>query len=381
MRLTGVTWRGYILPFRDRFVISDSRATSRFGLLIFLQTGDGLVGVGEASPVGTGSLDDVRKIADVLERIVPRLLERDTDSMGETISAWEMSAPLRFGLETALLDLQGQARGLPLAVLLGGKPSAIAVNALIATESLEEAVAEARKVVELGFTSLKLKVGRRELDDDEALVSSVRQAIGPEVRLRLDPNQAWDRDQAIESIQRLSRYKIEYVEQPVPAVDIASLAEVGRAVPVPVAADESLGSLEDLHRLLSANAADIFILKAARLGGLKAALDVAKVVIETRRSVVVTTSLESDIGIAASAHLAAAVSADALAQGLATGLLFKENLVSPRLLPANGMLATPNGPGLGVKVDAVLLRKYGVDVMGSAGSSSGLREYLSARRS
>jgi o-succinylbenzoate synthase len=280
-----------------------------------------------------------------------------------------------------LLDLRGKSEGRSLTALLGGKPSSLAVNALIAAESAKQAAAEAIEAVRLGFGSLKLKVGRGTLDNDEDLVSAVRQAVGPGVKLRLDPNQAWGTSQAIESIRRLSRYQLEYVEQPVAAADVAGLAEVRRSVPVPVAADESLGSLNDFRHLLRADAADVFVLKAARLGGMKSSLEIAKAAIKAGKSVVVTTSLESDIGVAASAHLAAAVSAHSMAHGLATGLLFDAGLTAPRLLPANGALKTPDGPGLGMKADPALLNKYAIDITGSAGSLSGLEDYVQSRRS
>ena len=224
-------------------------------------------------------------------------------------------------------------------------------------------------------------MGGSTLAEDEKRVSALRRAVGPRVKLRLDPNQAWSVSRAIESINQLSRYQLEYVEQPVTAVDIAGLAEVRRSVPVAVAADESLGSLDDLHRLLSAGAADIFIIKVSRLGGLRVGLEVATEVLKAGHSVVVTTALESGVGIAASAHLAAALPAQPHAHGLATGLLFAQDLAYPLLLPANGRLMTPDGSGLGVKVDAMLLRKYGIAVMGSAGSLSGLDEYLSSQLS
>ena len=141
-----------------------------------------------------------------------------------------------------------------------------------------------------------------------------------------------------------------------------------RAVSVPVAADESLGSLDNLNQLLSANAAGIFILKAARLGGLKRTLEVARAVLKAGRQVVVTTSLESDVGVAASLHLAAVLPSQSHAHGLATGLLFVEHLNSSPLLPVNGMMQTPTSSGLGVKVDSNMLNKYRSDIMGSAGS-------------
>ncbi|MBI2850448.1 MAG: o-succinylbenzoate synthase [Chloroflexi bacterium] len=368
MRLTGITWHGYELPFRHRYVTFGSRANSRFGLILFLYTSEGVFGVGEASPVGTSSADEILRTADVLERISPELLGCETGTLEDTISARDIPAALRFGLETALLDITGKARGCSVATLLGGRPASLPVNAIISAESAENAVAEALEAIAVGFNCLKLKVGSGKPDEDEALVSEVRRAVGQEVKLRLDANQAWDVGQAIESLRRLARYEIEYVEQPVPAADIGGLAEVRRAVPVPVAADESLGSLDNLRRILNAGAADIFILKAARLGGLRTTLAVANTALRAGDSVVVTTSLESSVGIAASAHLAAALPPATLSQGLATGLLFSDDLISPPLLPALGRLETPSAPGLGVKVNADMLRKHGINIMGSVGS-------------
>lgn len=377
MRLTGIAWRGYALPFSRKYVTSESQAISRWGLLLFLITSDGLVGIGEASPVGTGSPDEVRAIADALERITSDLIEIDSDTLEESLPERSLPAPLRFGIETALLDIRGQAKGLSITGLLGGKPSSLSVNALITAESAEQAAIEAREAVELSFTSLKLKVGGNSLREDEKMVSAVREAVGSEVKLHLDPNQAWSVEQAIESIGRLSRYQIEYIEQPVAASDIARLAEVRRSVPVPVAADESLGSPGDLRCLLDTGAVDIFIIKAARLRGMKAGLEVATEAIKSGYSVVVTTSLESGVGIAASAHLAAALPEQPYSHGLATGLLFDQDLTIPRLVPAKGTLVSPADPGVGVKADAALLGKYGTAVMGSAGSLSGLQKYLS----
>ncbi|MBI4267122.1 MAG: mandelate racemase/muconate lactonizing enzyme family protein [Chloroflexi bacterium] len=381
MKLTGLAWRGYALPFRREYVTSWNRATVRRGILVFLETDGCLGGVGEASPAGTPGTDEIRRIATITERLAPGLLGKDISELEAAASGWDIPASLRFGLETALLDIRGRASRRPLTARLGGRPRPLAVNSLVAAESPEQASIEAREAVERGFTSLKLKVGRGSPERDEALVLAVRRVVGPRVKLRLDANQAWDRQGAIESIRRLERYDIEYIEQPVPAADTAGLAAVRSAVAMPVAADESLGSMSDLQELLRADAADTFIIKAARLGGLTAALDISKAAIAAGSSVVVTTSLESGVGIAAGAHLAAALPVQPYAHGLATGALFSEDLVSPPWLPSNGMLTVPGTPGLGVRVEPPLLEKYGTGIMGSAGSLSGIREYLSARRS
>ncbi len=343
MKVTGVAWQGYALPFVDQYSTSTGSARLRSGLLVWLRTADGIVGVGEASPVGPGTERDVREAASALEMLSARLLRAGTEEIPVVLK--HSSPEVRFGLDAALLDIEGQAEGCAIAVLLGGKPSTFSVNTLIAASTPQQAVAAACEAVKQGFSSLKLKVAQGTLAQDEALVSAVRQSVGPVVKLRLDPNQAWSVQQAIAAISRLSRFDIEYVEQPVR--DITGLAEVRRAVFVPIAADESLASMADLHRLLDAGAADLFILKAARLGGLRPTLDIARAALEAGKPVVVTSSLESSIGIAASAHLASALPPSPFARGLATAALFKHDLASPAVLLEKGMLSTPGGPGLG----------------------------------
>lgn len=378
MKISGIGWHGYALPFRKRYVSAGSAANTRLGLLVFLRTSDGITGTGEASPVGVGSLAEVGGIVSTLRNIAPRLSENHIDA-AERIIFDGLPPALSFGLETALRDIRGQYAGAPLAALFGGKPSKLAVNAIIISESPEQAASEARDAVESGFKCVKLKVGSGTLEHEEAMVAAVRRAIEPDTQIRLDANRAWSVGQAIESIRRLSQYELEYVEQPVAAADIAGMAEVRRAVPVPLAADESLGSIVDLHRLLDTGAADVFIIKAARLGGFRKSLRIMNEAIERGHRVVVTSSLESGIGVAAGAHLAAVLPPQPKAHGLATGFLLEDDLLSTGWSPANGFLQTPTNPGLGLQVNVASLRKYSSGIIGSAGSLIGLEEYLAVR--
>ncbi len=374
-KITGIGWHGYAVPFRKRFVSAGFTADTRFGLLVFVRTSGGMLGIGEASPVGAGSAAEVEGIVSALHKIASRLQEVHLDAAPRLI-AEGLPAPLSFGLETALSDIRGQESGVAVTALFGGRPSAVKVNALVISESPEEAAVEATAAKESGFSCVKLKVGKNTLEQDEAVVASVRQALGPEVLIRLDANQAWSVEQAVESIRVFSRYNIEYVEQPVKADDIAGMAKLRGSVRVPLAADESLGSYMDLHRLLDAGAADIFIVKAARLGGFRKSLLIAGEAMERGHRVVITTSLESGIGIAASVHLAAALPPQPKVHGLATGGLLEDDLLAGKWLPVEGTLRIPDKPGLWFTVDTAALKKYSSGIIGSVGSPAGLEQYL-----
>lgn len=369
MRLARVAWQGYAVPFARTYATSGARDTMRYGLLLFLQAEDGTTGLGEASPVGPGSRREVDALAAALAALPPHLLTMDPANPAAIRSLPTGLAPvLRFGLGTALLDLQGQARGCSVTALLGGQPGLIPVNALVAEESPRAAAAQAAALVALGFTSLKLKVALGSLEQDEALVAAVRGAVGAGTRLRLDANGGWTVQQAVEAIRRLARHGLEYVEQPVGGHDLEGMKTVRAAVPVPVAADESIASAKDAARVLAAGAADILVVKAGRLGGLDMAIEVLRLAAEANTPAVVTSSLEAGVGLAAAAHLAATLPSGPFAHGLATGTLLESDLLTSPIKPTAGMLSVPSGAGLGVEVDQEALRRYAVDVSGSLGA-------------
>jgi o-succinylbenzoate synthase len=200
-----------------------------------------------------------------------------------------------------------------------------------------------------GFPAVKVKVGRSDLGVDVDLVAAVRDAIGPSVALRIDANGSWDLDNAITAIARLSRYDLELVEQPVATID--DLAIVRRRVDVPVAADESIRSLDDARRLDRLGAADAVVLKVQPLGGVRAALRVAD---EAGVPAIVTSMRETSVGVAAGLALAAALPDLSYACGLAARMPGGDVAREP-LAPERGWLRVRR-----VEPDPELLARYEV---------------------
>ena len=173
------------------------------------------------------------------------------------------------------------------------------------------------------------------LADDEARLEAVRDALGPGGLVRVDANGAWDVDTAVAAIGALERAAagLEYVEQPCAAVE--DLAAVRRRVEVPIAADESIRRAADPYRVRDLGAADIAVLKVQPLGGVRACLRIAH---DIGLPVVVSSALESSVGIAAGVALAAALPELPHACGLATVQLLTDDLVHEPLLPVDGAL-------------------------------------------
>lgn len=188
-----------------------------------------------------------------------------------------------------------------------------------------------------GCRTAKVKVAEpgQSLADDVARLEAVRDALGTGGLVRVDANGAWDVDGAVRAIAALDRAAggLEYVEQPVASVE--DLAVVRRRVDVPIAADESIRRAEDPYRVRDLEAADIAVLKVQPLGGVRACLRIAE---DIGLPVVVSSALETSVGIAAGVALAAALPELHHACGLATVQLLTDDVVTDRLLPVDGTL-------------------------------------------
>jgi len=189
-----------------------------------------------------------------------------------------------------------------------------------------------------GCATAKIKVAEpgQTLADDQARVEAVRDALGPDGRIRVDVNGLWSVDEAVAAIKLLDRAAggLEYVEQPCASVE--ELAAVRRAVGVPIAADESIRRADDPYRVRDLEAADIAVLKVQPLGGVRACLRIAE---DIGLPVVVSSALETSVGIAAGVALAAALPSLPYACGLATVSLLTDDVTDPSLLPVDGALA------------------------------------------
>jgi o-succinylbenzoate synthase len=212
----------------------------------------------------------------------------------------------------------------------------IPVNATVPAVGPAEAHA---LVAASGCTTAKVKVAERGLSPqaseraDLERVEAVRDALGPGGRLRVDANGGWDVDTAARRIRALDRFTLEYVEQPV--ATLQEMARLRRLVDVPLAADESVRTAEDPLRVAGLEAADLVVLKVQPLGGVHAALAVAEA---AGLPVVVSSAVETSVGLAAGLALAAALPELPYACGLATAGLLEGDVVDDPLLPEGGTI-------------------------------------------
>jgi L-Ala-D/L-Glu epimerase len=377
-RIRRAWWQPFRVPFRSAFVTSSGTVAAREGLIIGIETESGLLGLGEASPLPHYNGGSVLETAYALTTLARRMAglmptqawERDIALPGVSSGS---AAAARFGMETALADLAARAAGLPLASWLAARTGVpaervarrIPINGTIDASDPVTAAREAAKLVRSGFGTLKLKVGLGD-DVDVARVAAVRDAVGPEVMLRIDANGAWTETQARNLLPQFAALGVALCEQPTSARGpnpVAMLAAVRMASPIPIAADESSRTIEDLQSIIDASAADAVVIKPMASG-----LREAAVMIGLARSanlpVIVTTMFDTGVGTAAAMHLAALAGNPPPACGLATLALLEDDLVSGAPRVARGRLRLPSRHGLGVRLDEHALSRYGAGPRG-----------------
>jgi len=189
-----------------------------------------------------------------------------------------------------------------------------------------------------GCRTAKIKVASSDqtLADDVARVRMVRSVLGPEGRIRVDANGLWNMDEAEHALHALAEFDLEYVEQPCMSVDeLIELRGRSAYMGVPLAADESVRKAEDPLLVARAGAADILVLKAQPLGGIHAAL---KIIEQTGLPVVVSSALETSVGLSMGAHLAAAIADLPYDCGLGTASLLAADVTHAPLLPVDGAI-------------------------------------------
>ncbi len=347
------------LPFARTYATATGRLDRREMLILRLDSGEGAAGWGDAVPMSLRGGAGIAEVAAGLERACEALAgaELDPDPRRAAAAALERAVeagargPALSAIDVALLDLLGRRDGVPAWRLLGAAgPSAVVCNATIGADAPAEAAAAAAAAAGSGFETVKVKAGD---ESDVERVLAVRAACGPESRLRVDANGAWTVARARERLEAMAPAGLELAEQP--CATVAELAELRASTPVPIVGDESVNDRAEAAAAIAAGAIDAATLKLAKVGGPRAALEIAEAV-----PAYLSSALDSAIGIAAAAHTAAALRGDGFAAGLAHGLatspLFADNVADDGPFTGPEIELGP-APGLGVEVDRDALER------------------------
>jgi len=364
VRITGVEIVPVRLPLLEPFVVSYGAFTDMATVLVRLETDDGLTGWGEGTPDPHVTGETFEGVVAALRYLAPALLGRDPldrSAAMRLLGSRIAGAPTaKAAFDIALHDLTGRVAGLPVWALLGGRArEALTISRVVSLKSPEAMAADAARHVAAGFGTVKLKVG--DFNDtrvDVRRVAAVREAVGPDVGIKIDVNGGWrTAGLAAGAARGIAVYEPEYVEQPVDRRDLEGLAEVRRFGGVPVMADEAVLDARDALRAVRLRACDLINVKLMKCGGLLAALALDAVAEAAGVGCQVGTMVESSVASAAGLHLALALHNAATVE-MGGPIMLAEDLGSLRAHYERDRVTVPDGPGLGVEPDEAVLRRY-----------------------
>ncbi len=385
MKITG--YRCYYIKLPARRVHNwASKMNTPIGshLLLRLETDEGFTGWGEAPAIATWggahmayygeTPQSVRHI--IADYLFPVIEGRSPLEIGPIHAAMDRIVKghpyAKAAVDIALHDLAGQALGVPVYQLLGGAyRDRIEIAHSLGIMENDRAVSEAVQAIAEGAKTIKAKTGLDPRRDIE-LVRTLREAVGPNVRIRVDANEGYrSASEAIRITRAMEPYDIAFTEQPV--ADLEDMAVVARQVDVPVMADEGAWTPQDILRIHALRAAELISLYVTKPGGLFRAHEVASVAEAAGLHCDIGGSIEMGVGNAANLHLGASTRIAELAsvcpvsrpagalQDQIAGVYYLDDIISEPFRYEDGAVLVPQGPGLGVRVDESKLAKYSVE--------------------
>ena len=330
-------------------------------ILIEIETDEGVTGIAEsvASPV-------IAPVLAILNDAVPHFIGQSVYDGNRIIwnyyqygfnSKGTGSAPRYFsqslaGIELALWDAIGKAKNLPLHKLLGGAVrDKLEYFGFVQGDTPAELAAHARELAEAGFKVLYVKVGRGD-DLDTAIVAEIRKSVGPNIRIRLDANEAWDMLNARRMFARLKPFNPEFIEQPLPArLGSEGLSRLRAVTDIPLAADQTAFSADDIFELCRNRAADVIVLGLHETCGVVRFRKAAAVAEAAGLNICLHGVFETGITTCASNQVAATLGNMDDGNQIMWQLLAEDIVAKPNLVPKDGALGISQLPGLGFELN------------------------------
>lgn len=312
MKITEVRLGRISVPLRVPFKTALRSVSSVEDIIVEIHTDTGHVGYGEAPPTGAITGDTTGAILGALrDHIVKTIVGKDVEEFEPLLQTMNKcivgNTSAKAAVDMALYDLYGQLYRIPVYKMLGGSRKQIVTDITISVNDPEEMARDTINAVERGYDTLKVKVGvSPELDI--ARLTAVRNAAGPNKKIRIDANQAWSPKMAVRLLNQMQDkgLDIEFVEQPVAGHDFEGLKYVTERSYVPVMADESVFSVKDALELIHMGACDLLNIKLMKTGGLYNALKIASAAEVYGVECMLGCMLEAKVSVNAAVHLACA---------------------------------------------------------------------------
>ncbi|SHK11805.1 dipeptide epimerase [Paramaledivibacter caminithermalis] len=354
MKIEGIELKKLSIRLKKPFKTALRTVNSAEEIIIIIKADDGSVGYGEAPPTAVITGDTSGAIIGAIkENIENALIGEEIGNLERIMykldKAIVRNTSARAAVDMAIYDLFGKLYKAPVYKLLGGYRDQIETDITISVNDPNEMMDDALGFIKQGFTALKMKVGIDSKKDIER-VKAVRQAVGYDVKLRLDANQGWQPKEAVRIVRKMEDMglDIELIEQPVKAWNIDGLKFVTDNTQTPIMADESMFSSYDAFKILGMRAADLINIKLMKCGGIYNALKIIAIAETCGVECMVGSMIESKLSATAAAHLACAKK-NIIRFDLDTALLLAEDPIVGGIVNEAPILKISNKPGLGIE--------------------------------
>jgi o-succinylbenzoate synthase len=332
------------LPLVTPFQFSKQNLLSRTGIIISCSDRDQHLGYGEIAPLPGLHKENLESVLSQYMAIKYELINRElSDDLWQLDGCFEswlgkynLFPSLRYGIEMAILNLLACQKSCSLASLLTSTyPKFLPISGLFIPQQGDDSYAHLHELSALGFTTVKLKVGRRSLQEEINTVQTATQILGDGVSLRLDCNRSWDFETAVKFAKAVTDYNIEYIEEPL--ADSAHLSAFHAVTKIPIALDESL-IYQDPWSMVVPHYVGALVLKPALLGGFEHTKAFVSLANSYGIKTVISSVFDSGVGIAALANCAASLVGSANAAGLDTYRWLRDDLLVERFAVSRASL-------------------------------------------
>jgi L-Ala-D/L-Glu epimerase len=351
----------FSIPLIEPFTTSLGVDVSADNVLVKIKTNEGITGFGECSPYMpiNGESQDTcfmvgQYFAKALKGKDPLQIEDCINLMDKIIYA---NSSIKSAFDIALYDIASQYAGMPLYKFIGGENNkTIITDYTVSIGDINKMAADAVKIKEQGYPAIKVKLGKHG-PTDVLRMKAIRAAVGNEIPLRIDANQGWTVEEAIETLKALAPLNIQHCEEPIARWNILQLPRVKKESPIPIMADECCGDDHDAQRLIQLNACDYMNIKLGKSGGIFKALKMARMAESAGIHLQVGAMLESRLAMTAFAHYALC-SPVIEHYDFDTALMFSEDPVTGGIVyEKNGVVKVPEVVGLGATVEEEWLKR------------------------
>ena len=351
MRITDIHFKKMTFTFNEPFKIAFAVINGYDTLVLKIETDEGIVGYGEAAPLGFVTGDNLDTALTIGKEYRELLIGKDPIAIAQIHrimdGCYAGNTSIKAAIDMACYDIMAKKMGVPLWRFLGGSCPELVTDVTLGIDTPENMAAKAQEWVDAGFTEIKVKLGE-DIKTDLVRMKAIRNQVGPDIILRIDANQGWNVKDSIQIAAQLEPLDIDLIEQPIPHWDLEGLRRIRDASRIPIAADESCHSPMDALKLCSC--VDAMNIKLMKCGGIYPALKISSVAEAAGLFCMIGCMGESRIANAAGMHLAAAVP-NIQKIDLDVTFFAKGGQVSGGFESVGGKCCLSEKPGLGIEIE------------------------------